>query len=101
MAVFIPDYPKLPDERKQAKRVHVWDGIGPLEFTRAPGADVNGKGVMQTRSSGDVPRVTGHGAREETALVIVKIGDDPFDDFQGKSGGRGTVCCRGLRMNAP
>ena len=46
MAVFVPNYPKLPDKRKQAKHVHVRDGIGPLEFTRAREADVNGKSVM-------------------------------------------------------
>ena len=56
MAVFVPNYPKLPDKRKQAKHVHVRDGIGPLEFTRAREADVNGKSVMQTGRGGDCTR---------------------------------------------
>ena len=41
--------------------------------------------------SGDVPGVADQGACAKTARVVGKIGDDDFDDFQGKSSGRGWV----------
>jgi hypothetical protein len=81
--------------------VHVQDGLGPPEFALVQGVDANGEGVVKTRNSGDVPGITGQGACAETALVIGKIADDRFDNLQGKSGGRGIVCCRSLRRNAP
>ena len=56
---------------------------------------------MEVRDSGDIPGVTGQGARPETASVIDKIGNDDFDDLKGKPGGRGRACRRCLRGNAP
>ena len=93
--------PELLDQGKQTKRVHMPDGIGPQKFSSIIPIEVNGKGVVEMRNSGDIPRVTGLGACAETASVISKIGDDDFDDLQGKPGGRRTVRCRGLQGNTP
>ena len=61
------------------------DVIGPPVFF-VPGTYVDSKDVMETRDGGDVPGVAGQGARTETALVIHKISDDPFDDLEGEPG---------------
>ena len=47
------------------------------------------KGVVEMRNGDDMPRVTGQGAREKTVRLIDEMGDDDFDNFEGKPGGRG------------
>ena len=63
------------------------EGIVPFEilYTRVR---FNGKGVMEVGNSGNVPRITGQGARAETGCVVDKIGNDHFDDLQGKQTNR-------------
>jgi len=46
------------------------------------------------RDRGDVPGITGEGAYKKTACIIYKVGDDHFDDLQGKFGG-GVGACDG------
>jgi len=52
------------------------EGIGPV---RVLYRKVNGKGVMEVGSGGNVPGITGRGACAETGNL---------DDLQGKPGGR-------------
>jgi hypothetical protein len=52
---------------------------------------------MKMGNGGNVPRVTCQGAREETASVVGKVGDDHFDGLQGKPGGRRQTCRRSLQ----
>ena len=40
----------------------------------------------------EMPRVTGQSASEETDYLIEEIGDDDFDNFQGKPRNRGRAC---------
>jgi len=42
---------------------------------------------MEMRDRGDVPGITGEGACKEATCSIDKMGDDHFDDLQGKFGG--------------
>jgi len=53
------------------------------------------EGLVEMRDGGDVPRVAGQGTRAETVGVIGKMGNDHFDELQGKLGDRGRVCWRG------
>jgi len=43
------------------------------------------EGVVEVRNGGEIPAVTGQGGREETGLVVDKVGDDNIDDLQGSS----------------
>ena len=84
---------ELLDQGKQAKHVHIQDGSGPPGLWFGQVFDSSGEGVIEMGNSGDVPGATDPGARAETACVVSKIGDDYFEDLQGKPGGRRTVCC--------
>ena len=59
------------------------------------------KGLVETMNSGDVPGVAGQGTREEAALVVGEIGDDHFDDIQGKLSGGGQACRRSPQKRPP
>jgi len=59
-------HPAKLDKGKQAKRVHVLDGIGPLGFA-FPGVGVSKKGLVWLRHGGDIPGVTSQGTCAETA----------------------------------
>ena len=59
------------------------------------------KGVMKMGKRGGVPGATDQGTREEVPLVIDKIGDYHFDNFQGKSCGGRQACCESLGESAP
>ena len=48
--------------------------------------------MVEMRYGGDVPRVTGQGARDETWCVVDEMSDDHFDDFHGKLGERRRAC---------
>ena len=89
--MFSADFERL-DEGKQAKLVEVLDRSGPQEFIlrlRGQGPDCSDKCVVEVRNGGEIPGVAGQGAREETGYVVDKMGDDDFDNFQGKPSGRG------------
>ena len=92
---------ELLDQGKQAKHVHIPNGIGPLKISSAPVTVGDDKGVMEMGNSGDVPGATDLGACAKAVFVVSKIGDDHFNDLQGKPGGRRTVCNRGPRRNTP
>jgi len=100
LVVFTTDL-ELLDQGKQAKNVHILNGIEPPKFFFVRVVVDRGKGVMEVGNSGDVPGVTGQGACAETACVVSKIGGDHSEDIQGKADGRGIVCCRGLWQNIP
>ena len=40
--------------------------------------------MVEMRYGGDVPRVTGQGARDETGCVVDEMNDNHFDYFCGK-----------------
>jgi len=89
--VFSADFER-PDEGKQAKFVEVLDRSGPQEFIvrlRAQGPDCSDKCVMEVRNGGEIPGVAGQGAGEETGYVVDKMGNNDFDNSQGKPGSRG------------
>jgi len=94
-----PTDPECLDEGKQAKSVYGPETIRPPTLW-APGV-ANEKVVMEMRDGSDVPGVTGQGACEKTVYVVVKIGDDLFDNLQGEFGGRGRACHRSLRRSIP
>ena len=83
---------ELLDQGNQAKHVHIQDGIGPPRLLFGQVFDSGGEGVIEMGNSGDVPGAIDPGARAEAACVVSKIGNDHFDDLQGKPGGRRTVC---------
>ena len=56
---------------------------------------------MEVGNGDGVPGITGHSACAETGRVIEDIGDDGFDEIQGKPGGRRRACHRGLRRSNP
>ena len=58
--------------------MHVPDGI---RLPEPLGVGSNGKIVVETRNSGNVPRITGQRACTEAVCVIGEIGDDCFDDL--------------------
>ena len=90
----LPRDTDLPDEGEQAKRIHAPNGIWPPGFLIA-GVNVDDKGVVEMRNGDDVPGVTGHGARADTAWIVDKIINDHLDNFKGKPGGRRWACRRG------
>ena len=71
---------ELLGQRKQSELVHVYEGVGPQTFC-VPLVGSSDEGAMEMRNGGDVPRVTGQGARAETAFVVDNIGDNYFDDL--------------------
>jgi hypothetical protein len=78
---------ELLDQRKQTESVHDPERSGPYGFpvlARDPGS--SDEGVMEMGNGGNVPGVTGQGAREETARIVDEMGDDHFDDLLGKPG---------------
>ena len=71
---------ELLDQRQQTKLVQMTEGMGPPGSpVPGPGVGVSDKGVMEMRNGGDVPGVTGQGARAEVVLVVDEMGDDDFD----------------------
>ena len=92
-----PMDPEPLDRGKQTKSIHVRDGIVPPGLS----VDVNGKGVIEIRDNSDVPGVIYKSACAEAAGVVYEIGNDHFDDLQGKFGGRGIVCWRSFWRNTP
>lgn len=63
--------------------MHVPDGIRPQELS-IPVHAPNDEGAVEMRSGGDVPGVAGQGTHAETAHVMYEVGNDAFDNFQGK-----------------
>ena len=91
---------ELLDQWKQSELVHVYEGVGPQTFC-VPLVGSSDEGAMEMRNGGDVPRVTGQGARAETAFVVDNIGDSYFIDLLREPSGRGRACGRpGLRGSA-
>lgn len=72
--------PESFDERKQTKLVRFLEWHRPPAVPFGPVADeVFGReGVMEVGDSGDVPRVAGHGACQEKARVVNKVGYNRF-----------------------
>jgi len=91
--------PELLDQGKQAKHVHILNRVEPPKFRFVRATVDHGRGVMEMGNSGDVPGTTGHGTCAESACVVYNIGNDRFEEIQGKADGRETVCCRGLRRD--
>jgi hypothetical protein len=50
--------------------------------------------------SGNVPRVTGHGARKKGACVMDEVGDNQLHKFLREPGGLGWTCDRCHRDGA-
>jgi len=63
------------------------EGIRPLEVLHTR-VGFKGQGVVEVGNSGNVPGITGHAARAETGRVVDKVGNDHFDDLQGKQTNR-------------
>ena len=85
---------------KQTSHLRVMEGVGPfkvLDMGICPG----GKGVSEVGNGGNVPGITGQGACAEVGRIVGKMGGDNFDDPQGKPGGRGRACGRGLWRSTP
>jgi len=81
---------KLLDQGKQTKLARILEWFGPPKFRIKVRPTVSsGKSVMEMRDRGDVPGVTGEGACKKAGSVIDKMGDDHFNDLQGKVGGGG------------
>jgi hypothetical protein len=57
--------------------------------------------VVEMRNGGDVPGVTGQGACAEAAYVADEMGNDHFDDIEGKLSGGGPACGRDLWKKSP
>ena len=83
-----------PGKGEQTKRMHAPNNFGPLGSVLVVISD--GKGMVEMGNSGNVPGVTGHGARAETAYIVDKICDDHFDKLKGKPGGRRWACRSGV-----
>ena len=82
---------ELLDQGKQTKPARVMEWFGPPKFQIKVRPTVSSdKSVMEMRDRGNVPGVTGEGTRKKAGCVISKMGDDHFDDLQGK------FCNRGL-----
>ena len=83
---------ELPDQGKQTEPVHAPEWNRPSELS-AKEAVTNDEGMMEMGNGGDVPGVTGQGARTETVFVVEMCEDD-LDDILGKPGGEGWTCRR-------
>ena len=78
--------------------MHAPERLGPHGLPAFPGGGYDGEGLVEMRDSGNVPVVTGKGAREDAWRVVGEIGDDYFNDLQGEPGSR---CRRSPRISAP
>lgn len=88
---------ELLDQGKQAQLVHAREGFGPENFPidfpiiiiwRWLG-EYTDKCVVEMGDGGDVPRVAGQGASEESFRLVDEMGHDHFNYLQGESGGGG------------
>jgi len=81
---------KFLHKGKQPELIHTNELFGPSLFPFwVPGIvmGLGGKGVVEVRNSGHVPGAGDHGTYEKTARVVDKVGDNHFDDIQGKPDG--------------
>ena len=83
-------------EGKQTEPAVILEWCRPLESLQMIWSQWSEESVAKMRDRGDVPRVTGQGARPKTACVVKKMGDDHFDNLKGKLGGYGLLCGDGL-----
>ena len=92
--------PEHLDERKQTKLMLAQERFRP-SLVLVQAINWNDKSVVEVRDGGNVPGATDQRACEEIGFLVDKIGDDRFDDLQGKPGNRGPGCRMGLRRCTP
>ena len=84
---------ELLDQGKQTKLARILEWFGPPTFRIKVGPAISSdKSMMEMRDRGDVPGITGEGACKEAACIIDKMGDDHFNDLQGKFCGGRRAC---------
>ena len=88
--------PKLLDQGKQTKPMHMTEWFGPHNIFPCPRVrGWDGEGLVEMCNNGDVPGDTGQGACEETGCVMDEVGDDHFDYLRREPGDR-TRACHGV-----
>lgn len=90
-----PTNPERFDQGKQTKGVSVEESHELRKPQMVRGMDWGSEGVVEVKNGGGAAGMAGQGTYAETVRVMGEIGDDHFDDFQGKPRGGRRVHHRG------